>query len=83
MWESSIDSNDLSYVSETLYRKKTGEYFLHCHGGPMSRYAVYQTYNTIISGDVIKPITPEEAREFAEKYLSADTYEAEFGIVDE
>ena len=32
--------NALSYSGETLYRKRTGEYFLHGEGGPMTSYAV-------------------------------------------
>ena len=32
--------NELSYSGETLYRKRTGEYFLHGEGGPMTSYAV-------------------------------------------
>ena len=32
--------HDLAYSGETLYRKRTGEYFLHGEGGPMTSYAV-------------------------------------------
>ena len=30
---------DLSWWKETLYQKRTGEFFLHGEGGPMTRYA--------------------------------------------
>ena len=30
---------DLGYWEETLYRKRTGEFFLHGEGGPASKYA--------------------------------------------
>lgn len=33
-----IFSGDFQRVTETLYRKKTGEFFLHAVGGPVSRY---------------------------------------------
>ena len=34
--------SDFSYWCETLYQKRTGEYFIHGEGGPMSRYAENQ-----------------------------------------
>ena len=73
---------DFKYVCETLYKKRTGEYFLYCSGGAMSRYS------TIVSGsalgtEVIKPLDYAEAKEFAEKFLDADTYQQEFGEVTE
>ena len=73
---------DFKYVCETLYKKRTGEYFLYCSGGAMSRYS------TIVSGsavgtEVIKPLDYAEAQNFAEKFLDSDTYQAEFGEVEE
>ena len=43
---------DFSYFEETLYRKKTGEYFLYGKGGPASRYSrsCGQTSGRVISG---------------------------------
>ena len=35
----SCSPRDFHYYSETLYRKRTGEYFLYGEGGPASRYA--------------------------------------------
>lgn len=34
-----IFSGDFQRVTETLYRKKTGEFFLHGVGGPASKYS--------------------------------------------
>jgi len=39
MWDNGYCANDFHYCSEDLYRKKTGEFFLHCEGGAMSIYA--------------------------------------------
>lgn len=75
--------SDFSYVSETLYRKRTGEYFLHGEGGPMSRYAKSCGQNQWTGGEAIKPLGYDEAREWAEDHLEADEYEAEFGIPEE
>lgn len=77
------DVRDFHYFEETLYRKKTGEYFLHGHGGPLSPYAEPYGQNGSQSGERIVPFTPEQAREWAESHLDADEYEAEFGPVDD
>ncbi len=73
----------LGYWSEDLYRKKTGEYFLHGQGGPMSRYSERSGENTWSYGHEIRPLSLEEAQEWAEKYLSGDEYEKIFGEVEE
>lgn len=73
----------LSYWSEDLYRKKTGEYFLYGQGGPMSKYGQQVGDNTWTGGDVIIPLSLSEAQYWAEKYLSGDEYEAIFGAVEE
>lgn len=73
----------LDYWSEDLYRKKTGEFFMHGQGGPMSKYLERIGENEWSYGHEIRPISPERAQEWAEKYLDADEYEAIFGKVEE
>lgn len=75
--------NDLAYSGETLYRKRTGEYFLHGEGGPMTSYAVRTGSNSWSCSERITPISYAAARQWAEDHLSADAYEAEFGAVTE
>ena len=75
--------SDFRFVCETLYRKRTGEYFIHGEGGPMSAYAESCGQNQWQGGKAIKPLTYDEARIWAEVHLDADEYEAEFGIPDE
>ena len=75
--------SDFRYVSETLYCKRTGEYFVHGEGGAMSRYAESCGQNQWQGGEAITPLTYDAAREWAEGHLDADEYEAEFGIPDE
>lgn len=82
-WENMIDVRDFAHCTETLYCKRNGEYFLHCVGGPMSRYATPQGDNTWSGGARIMPLTYNSAREWAEIKLDADEYEAEFGEVSE
>ena len=74
---------DFSFWEETLYRKNTGEFFLHGEGGPMSRYAVSTGQNEWSGGEKIMPLTTEAARAWAEKHLDADEYESIFGKIAE
>lgn len=69
--------------SETLHRKRTGEYFLFCEGGPGSKYSEDIDSNNRSGLALIKPLSYDSARKWAEENLSADEYEGEFGIVDE
>jgi len=61
--------NDFSWYCETLYQKKTGEFFLHGDGNAASPY--------------IKPLTYEEAQKWAEKHLDGDEYIRIFGDPEE
>ncbi len=74
---------DLDHFCETLYRKKTGEYFLHGEGGSMTRYAKPSGSNTWAGGERIMPMGFEDARAWAEEHLGADEYGAIFGAVVE
>lgn len=75
--------NDLDYIVETLYRKKTGEYFLHGEGGPATRYAQATGTNSWSGGERIMPLGYDDAREWAEKYMAADDYQKNFGTVED
>lgn len=74
---------DFNHYSETLYQKRSGEYFLYGEGGPLSKYARPEGLTGWTSGERIMPMTFEEAREWAEKHLNADEYEVIFGEVVE
>jgi predicted DNA binding CopG/RHH family protein len=75
--------SDFSHYSETLYRKKTGEYFLYGEGGPMSRYAETVGQNEWSGGEKIMPMGYAEAQKWAEKHLDGDEYQAIFGEIVE
>lgn len=81
----SYDSNpgDLYGFTETLYRKKTGEYFLHGEGGAGSKYSRSIGNNSWAGSAKIIPLTRAAAKEWAEEHLTAEKYDAEFGIPDE
>lgn len=74
---------DFNHYEETLYRKKTGEYFIYGEGNANTRYAVLVDQNTWSGGSKIIPMNYEDARKWAEENLTADEYEAAFGAVDE
>ena len=76
-------SSDLDFWCETLYQKRTGEFFIHGEGGPMSRYAVNAGQNEWGWAEKIIPLTAANARKWAEEHLDADRYEAIFGLPDE
>jgi hypothetical protein len=79
-WQKGYTS-DRGYLSETLYLKKTGEYFLHGEGGPRSRYAQRVAPNTWGYGERIIPLTHEEAHAWAENHLTETAYEVVFGAI--
>ena len=82
-WENSYNMKDFQWCRETLYQKKTGEYFLHGEGGPMSRYAEPEGINSWTSGERLMPMSYEEARSWAEEHLDADEYDGLFGDIPE
>lgn len=74
---------DFHFWEETLYQKKTGEFFLFGEGGAASKYAESCGQNEWCGGCKIIPLTFETARKWAEEHLEADEYEAAFGAVEE
>ena len=81
--DSYLYPRDFAHWEETLYIKRTGEYFLHGVGGPSSKYAVTIGQNSWSGGEKIIPLTMDAARQWAEDHLSADDYAAVFGLPDE
>lgn len=79
----SNNRTDFSRCDESLYRKRTGEYFLHGEGGPMSKYSRSRGDNSWTGDEAIIPLSLDAAKEWAEKHMEADNYMAEFGPVPE
>lgn len=73
---------DFKVIKETLYQKKTGEYFLFGKGGPMTHYAE-QVWGGMAYGEEIIPYTEKQAKEWAVNHLKADEYMELFGEVEE
>ncbi len=82
-YESDADCIASQHVKETLYRKRTGEYFLHGHGGDASEYREYRGLNSWREGERIVPMTITEAEAWSERRLSEDERRSVFGGDDE
>lgn len=82
-WSNNYSCRDFNYCEETLYKKRTGEFFLHGEGNAMSKYNVSCGQNSWCGGQEIIPVTESEAREWVETHLNADEYEEIFGEVEE
>lgn len=82
-WSNMADRRDFGQLEETLYRKKTGEFFLHGEGGPMTKYAQPTGTNEWRGGERIMPLSFSEARAWAEEHLTGEQYETIFGAVTE
>lgn len=82
-WWSEYPVNDFHYYEETLYKKKTGEFFLYGEGNAASPYTKSVGQSCWSGAEMIIPFTEDEAKEWAERCLDADDYIAIFGEVEE
>ena len=82
-WENIQDVRNFNHFSETLYRKRTGEFFLYGEGGPSTKYSQRVDQNCWSGGEDIIPISVDNAREWVEDHLEAEDYEKIFGAVSE
>lgn len=73
---------DFNHYSERLYRTKSGKYFIYGEGGARTRYAG-RSGDLWTDGELIDPVTEDVAKQWAEKELTGDEYEAAFGDVVE
>ena len=80
--DNGLEYRDFGWCEEDFYKKKTGEFFLHGQGGPMTEYATC-CGNSSGSGEEIVPLTTAEAKRWLEKKVTADEYEEIFGAVEE
>ncbi len=81
-WDNGV-YGDINSVEETLYLKRTGEYFLLGEGGARTQYATACGDNSWAGGSMIIPLSWEAAREWAEEHMTSEDYEAAFGAVAE
>ena len=82
-WNNGIYGNDFRSCEETLYKKKTGEYFIYGSGGALSKYSVPCGNNGSSGASDITPVTKEQAKIWLETKGDTETYIHEFGEVPE
>lgn len=82
-WWNGLARNDFGFIEETLYQKKTGEFFLFGDGGANTQYAERVGNNSWCGGTRIMPLTYKEAQKWGEKHLEVEEYETIFGEVKE
>ena len=70
------------YFEESLYLKRTGEFFFFFLGGGMSRYATGVS-GSMTGNEKIIPISSEEARRWGKKHLEVEKYEEVFELEKE
>ncbi len=69
-----INHSDERWYRETLYRKKSGEFFLYGSGGIFTKYAKQTGPNSWERSEAILPLTEDEVREWAMNNLDDDGY---------
>ena len=81
--DSYSNPRDFAHWRESLYRTKSGKYFLHGEGGAMTKYAVCVSLNEWSGGEKIIPLDLESAQAWAEEHLDGDEYIRAFGEPEE
>ncbi len=71
-YDNGLLPGDFDYIEETLYLKKTGEYFILGEGGARTKYRIAS----------IVPIAEDDARKWVEEKAN-ELYEEIFGPVEE
>ena len=82
-WKNWGSWRDFEHIEETLYRKRTGEFFLFGEGGPKTKYAEREGQNCWTDGSKIIPLSWEAARKWAEEHLDADKYAEIFEVAED
>ena len=72
-----------SYCKESLYQKRTGEFFIFVEGGPMAKYSRIIDNNSCVCGKQIVSLSYEAAQQWAEDNLPEEEYEYIFGSIAE
>jgi len=71
--------SDFEWFKESLYRKKTSEFFLDGEGGGLSKYAEEGTTGGWTYGSKFIPLTEKEAQAWVEEHSDVELYEELFG----
>ena len=81
-WTNGGDVAQEEQVTEVLYRKRSGEYFLYGEGGPATRYGKYSRSTGWQNGVKIIPMSKNAAVAWAKTHLSEEVYDSAFSMSD-
>jgi hypothetical protein len=73
-----LSDSDFNYISEELYRTKTGTFFLAGEGGAATHWA-REYGNASTEGEGIQVLSADEALKWAEEHCKAEIIEKYFG----
>lgn len=76
-WCNTEDQASPEYISEALFRKKSGEFFLYCSGRPSSIPGTDCALD-----EKILPLTFEQAAQWGQAHLPESAFSAAFGSAD-
>lgn len=75
--------NDSRWFTETLFRKKTGEFFLYGSGGALTRYADHTDPDTWEKGDKFIPLSEDQAINWTQEYMKDSDVNRVRHMIDE
>lgn len=81
-WDNGLGKSDHHAIFETLYKKRTGEFFLYGEGGGLTGYSE-KVGDLFTWGEKIIPLTVDAAKAWVESHLDGEEYEKIFDCVDE
>lgn len=81
-YDNGLSRRDFRFLSEELYKKKTGEFFLYGNGGALTYCCRKCCDGTYCNGETIVPLSFEEAKEWVERQAN-EKYEEIFGECEE
>lgn len=82
-WKDTSSKDTSLHIQESLYKKRTGEFFLLGEGGALTKYAVLKK-NSIWTGSTkIIPLSFEQAESWAKEHLDTETCDHIFAFTDE
>ena len=73
-------AKDSGQYIETLYRKKTGEFFLQGEGDAASKYSESAGLNCRMAGSKIIPLTDKEVKQYLENIDEPEIYMQYFEV---
>lgn len=81
-WDNGYSHVHPNHITETLYKKKNGEFFLHGVGGSYTQYAEeYGDFSR--NGEQIIPYSIEDIKDWLIEHTFIDCYIDFFGDVEE